>query len=274
MPQRFPFRNVSIGRLLLSVAFVFSFLLLTACTGKKPVVDPKIESATVTEAAETPKEMTPDSLRAKFILTILADANSPQELDAVLFSVPGKRYRMELTGPMGIGVASMLWQEDGWTITFPTEKLYMKGAGYMVGLLNSASLPMVHIHQVAALFDGKLLPENYELVEKNLDPPADLMDASVQVFYGKEKSGRVFAFGKQDSNVVWLARPGRDGLYETLKFFDVKEFEGKKMPSRIVFEKGGSKFLEIVVKKINHNKPFSMGTWRLNVPRSFTPVEQ
>ena len=53
----------------------------------------------------------------------------------MLFSVPGKRYRMELTGTLGIGVASLLWLPDGWQMVFPTEKMYMKGTGYMVGLL-------------------------------------------------------------------------------------------------------------------------------------------
>lgn len=273
MPQKFSIRNSFVGRLPLRVAFVLFLLLLVACTGgKKPEVDVAVGANA--SAGEASKDVVQDSLRAKFLLTIAADNDSPQELDAVLFSVPGKRYRMELTGPMGIGVASMLWMEEGWTMTFPTEKLYMKGAGYMVGLLNNASIPMVHIHQVAALFEGKLLPENFDVVEKNMEVPADLMDPSIQVVYGREKSGRVFAFGRQDSSVVWLTRPGRDGIYETLKFFDVKEFEGRALASRIVFEKGGRRFLEIRIKKVNRNKAFSLGTWRLNVPRSFNPVEQ
>ena len=110
----------------------FVTVVLVGCAGQKPVVEPSAPADSAT--AEAPR----DSLRAKFLLTIVQKDSATgkdvaQELDAVIFSVPGKRYRMELTGPLGIGVASLLWQEEGWQMTFPTEKLYMKGVGYMVG---------------------------------------------------------------------------------------------------------------------------------------------
>ena len=80
--------------------------LLCACAGNKPAVDPSAQAA----PAEAVKL---DSLRAKMAITLVDQNGKEQNLDAVLFSVPGKRYRMELTGPMGIGVASLLWQEEG-----------------------------------------------------------------------------------------------------------------------------------------------------------------
>ncbi len=220
-------------------------------------------------SAEAPR----DSLRAKFQLTIIQDS-STQELDAVLFSVPGKRYRMELTGPLGIGVASLLWQQEGWQMTFPTEKLYIKGEGYMVGLLNSDALPMVHIHQVADIFDGRLLPEGFEE-----EAPPDDSTRIEGVVYAREKTGRKFTLGREPvegtpgkSHVVWLSRMGVGGKTETIRFYDFKEFEGVETPSRIVFELDGAKFLEIRIKKIARNKSFSSGTWRLNIPRSFKKV--
>lgn len=203
-----------------------------------------------------------DSLRAKFKLTIVQN-DDEQNLDAVLFSVPHKRYRMELTGPMGIGVASMLWTEESWTITFPTEKLYVKGAGYMVGLLNDKSLPLVHIHQVASLFEGKLLPEKFEIL--------DSTDNEIKAIDG---AGRNFSYIKSDSRVAQLSYMGRDGKTETLRFLNFKEFEGRTLPETIIFERDKKRFLEIKIKKVNHGKPFSSGTWKLNVPRSFTPVPQ
>ena len=48
--------------------------------------------------------------------------------------------------------------------------------------------------------------------------------------------------------------------------------EGVEMPERIVFERGGAKYLEIRVKKVARGKPFSPGTWRLTVPRSYKAV--
>lgn len=219
-------------------------------------------------------EVLPDSLRAKFLLTIAEGDGKTQDLDAVLFSVPGKRYRLELTGPLGIGVASMLWQTDGWQMSFPTEKLYMKGNGYMVGLLNNRSLPLVHIHQVAALFEGKVLPESYELVDASSYGREVPMDSSVQVFYGREPSGRFFAFGKREDKVVWLNRIGRDGREESLKFGPYKTYDAYEVPSTISFERDGVVFLEIKVKKIAKNKSFSLGTWRLNIPKSYTLIGQ
>lgn len=240
-----------------SVLFLMlvALAMLAGCAGGK-----KTELVNNTPAAKV--EVPQDSLRAKFVLTLVGSDGKPQDLDAVLFSVPGKRYRMELTGPMGIGVASMLWTEEGWTMTFPTEKLYMKGNGYMVGLLTDNSLPLVHIHQVANLFDGKLLPDSYEVVEEK-----------DQVIFAKEKSGRSFSFAKQDSLVTWLSRTGRDGKPETLQFKEYKTFEGVETPSIIVFQRDGTDYLSIRIKKVTRNKPFSLGTWRLNVPKSFSPVD-
>lgn len=229
----------------------------TACAGSKPAVSGTDKSAAVA----------PDSLRAKMSLTLLDGNGKNRDMDAVLFSVPGKRYRMEITGPLGIGVASLLWQEEGWQMTFPTEKLYMKGAGYMVGLFGEPSLPMVNIHQVASLFKGILLPEGYEVVE----PPGDSTRVEGAT-YARENTGRSFTFAKEGQHVAWLSRTGGDGKPETIRFFDFEEFEGVEMPSRIVFERGTEKYLEIRVKKVNRNKSFTPGTWRLTVPRSYKPV--
>lgn len=242
-----------------SILVLLSLCVLAGCAGKKPVVEP---DAAVDSAQEAPR----DSLRAKFLLTIYEEGKT-QELDAVIFSVPGKRYRMELTGPLGIGVASLLWKEEGWQMTFPTEKLYMKGVGYMVGLLNSDAIPMVHIHQVADIFDGRLLPEGYEEVE----PPEDSTRME-GVTYAREKIGRLFRFAKEGEHVAWLSRMGRGGKTETIHFNDFKQFEGVDTPSRIEFDLDGEKFLEIKIKKIARNKSFSSGTWRLNIPKSFKRV--
>ncbi len=237
--------------------------MLTGCAGgKKAEVAP---AAPLAAEVEAPR----DSLRAKFLLTLTDEEGKPQELDAVLFSVPGKRYRMELTGPLGIGVASMLWTEEGWTITFPTEKLYMRGNGYMVGLFNDNTIPLLHIHQVAGYFDGNVLPENFDLLPT---PDSVTVAEGEQVFFAREKTGRNFSFAKKDSKVVWLSRTGRDGKPEVLRFKDYKPFEGVETPSNIVFERDGANYLEIRIKKVTRKKPFSMGTWRLNVPKSFAPV--
>lgn len=231
---------------------------LAGCASSKPAVEP-------TAQAMVAEEVKLDSLRAKMGVTLVDDKGKEQNLDAVLFSVPGKRYRMELTGPLGIGVASLLWLEDGWQMTFPTEKLYMKGAGYMVGLLGEPSIPTVNIHQIAGFFDGVYVPAGAETVARRDSSGIEIVDA-------KDPMGLRFTYAKQGDNVLWISRKAPDGKPEVLNFLEYREFEGRLLASRILVERGGEKYLEIRVKKVNRNKSFSPGTWHLTVPRSYKAV--
>ena len=232
-------------------------LLFSGCAWFKPPVESN-STAAVSEPAR-------DSLRAKFVLTVLDSLGKEQDLDAVLFSVPHKRYRMELTGPMGVGVASLLWTEEGWNMVFPTEKKYLSGVGYMVGLMGDNSVPMVPIHQMADIFEGVLVPERSEVL-------AESDSADFHVVKVRAPSGMQFTYGKRDGEIAWLMRGGRDGKPEILKFSEFKEFEGVRLPSNVEFEAGGKMFLKIRIKKVARNKAFSLGTWRLNVPKSYKRI--
>jgi len=232
-------------------------LLFSGCAWFKPPV----ESDRTAAVAEPVR----DSLRAKFVLTVFDSLDKEQDLDAVLFSVPHKRYRMELTGPMGVGVASLLWTEEGWNMVFPTEKKYLSGVGYMVGLVGDNSVPMVPIHQVADIFKGVLVPEKSEVL-------AESDSAGFHVVKVRAPSGMMFTYGKRDGDIAWLMRGGRDGKPEILKFSEFKEFEGVRLPSYVEFEAAGKMFLKIRIKKVARNKAFSLGTWRLNVPKSYKRI--
>lgn len=235
-------------------------LFLTGCTGGRQA------AAKAAESAEAPV----DSLKALFALTIYSLDGKTQDLDAVLFSVPNKRYRMELTGTLGIGVASLLWLEEGWQMVFPTEKMYVKGAGYMVGLLNDPSLPLVHIHQVAGLFDGKVLPEKFEVKATRDSIGAD--SVAMKIVDARESSGRHFTYAEKNGEVQWLETLGRDGGTEKIIIEEYKDFKGVKTPSRISFVRDSTTFLELRVKKVNRGKSFGTGTWRLNIPRSYKQI--
>lgn len=235
-------------------------LFLMGCTGGRQA------AAKAAESAEAPA----DSLKALFSLTIYSPDGKTQDLDAVLFSVPNKRYRMELTGTLGIGVASLLWLEEGWQMVFPTEKMYVKGAGYMVGLLNDPSLPLVHIHQVAGLFDGKVLPEKFEVKATRDSIGAD--SVAMKIVDARETSGRHFTYAEKNGEVQWLEMPGRDGGTEKIIIEEYKDFKGVKTPSRISFVRDSTTFLELRVKKVNRGKSFGTGTWRLNIPRSYQRI--
>ena len=231
--------------------------LLSGCAGNKPSVN--------TSAQVVPAEVKLDSLRAKMAITLVDENGKEQNLDAVLFSVPRLRYRMEFTGPMGIGVASMLWTEEGWTMTFPTEKLYMKGRGYMVGLFNAANIPMVNIHQIAGFFDGEYMPEGTK-------PVSERDSAGLKLVEADDAMGIRLTYAVRDGRVEWISKKGRDGKPEVLKFLDYRQFEGKTLAEKIVFERDGKMFLTMRLKKVTHGKPFSLGTWRLKVPASYKSV--
>ena len=240
-------------------------LFLTGCAGNKKT----------TPGAATPEDVPADSLKAAFALTIYSPDGKSQDLDAVLFSVPNKRYRMELTGTLGIGVASLLWLEDGWRMVFPTEKLYVKGAGYMVGLFNDPSLPLVHIHQVAGIFDGKVIPENLEEISVRDTLFVDFASGDsvvVKIHEARDALTRHYTYAEKDGEVLWLATLGRDGKDEKLIIEEYKVFSDVKTPSKILFMRDEMTFLEIRVKRITRGKSFGLGTWRLNIPASYKQI--
>lgn len=230
---------------------------LTGCAGGR--------KAEAIGSVPAPAEAVADSLRAKFQMTMMDAEGKSHDFDAVLFSVPGKRYRLEITGPMGIGVASLLWTDEGWTMVFPTEKLYMKGRGYMVGLLNTTDFPLVNIHQVAGFFNGEYLPAGTK--------PESARDSSgLRIAAAVDPLGVKFEYGEREGDVEFISRKGRDGKMEMLRFLERKDFEGRSLASKIAFDRDGARYLELRLKKVNHGKSFSLGTWRLNVPRSYKPV--
>ena len=229
---------------------------LAGCAGSR-APSPSSQASSVEVAVR-------DSLRAKFVLTILDSLDKEQELDAVLFAVPHLRYRMELTGPMGVGVASLLWMPDGWNMVFPTEKKYIAGMGYMVGIVGDNTMPMVPIHQMADIFDGILVPENSEVL-------AESDSVGFHVVKVRAPSGMMFTYGKQGGDVAWLMRGSGDNA-EVLHFSDFKEFEGVRAPGYVTFETGGKTFMKMRVKKVTRKKEFSLGTWRLNIPKSYKRI--
>lgn len=249
-----------LARLLPSLYFIAAACLAFTLFGCAGVFAPA-PSSSRTVAAEAPVR---DSLRAKFVLTVVDSTGKDQELDAVLFAVPHLRYRMELTGPMGVGVASLLWTTDGWNMVFPTEKKYIAGMGYMVGIVGDNTIPMVPIHQMADIFDGILVPENSEVL-------AESDSAGFHVVKVRAPSGMMFTYGTQDGNVAWLMR-GAGEYAEVLHFSEFKEFEGVRAPGYVTFEAGGKTFMKMRIKKVTRKKPFSLGTWRLNVPKTYKRI--
>lgn len=223
-------------RYLIFAAFL---LLFVACTRAPSVLAENAQGA----ANEAPQ----DSLRAKFKLEMPDGEGKLQKFDAVMFSVPGKRYRLELSGPMGIGVASMLWTDTLWTIVFPTEKKYLKGNGYMVGMLDQPEFPLVNVHQIAGFFEQKYLPEVFEelSVEDSL---------GVQVVNAKDAAGVQFRFARNGDKILWLERGTERAVFNWPEI-------------RVL--KNNAPYLNLYIKKVQNDVSFSGSTWRLPVPHGY-----
>lgn len=209
-------------------------LLIFALTGCGPRL--------VKGPAEVSEVAVPDSVKAKFTLEILDSAEGSHRLSGVLFAVPSKRYRFEFSGPMGIGVASLLWKEGEWTLLLSQQKSFATGKGYLVG--GYAGIPLFDIHQIASLFWGGAVPH----------------EAS-----GKNSLGIPFTVLR---NADGCAAEFRQGS-ERLEFLDYAEFDSGILPSEVRVYRGEKNVLNIRVKNVRVNVPWSDGTWRLSVPKKF-----
>lgn len=231
-----------VNRLLRVSLFAVPFLIFVACSGAPSALSENAPGSAGKNVAGQ------DSLRAKFKLEMPDEKGKMQKFDAVMFSVPGKRYRLELSGPMGIGVASMLWTDTLWTIVFPTEKKFLKGKGYLVGMLDQPDFPLVNVHQIAGFFDQKYLPKNFEeVVFKD--------SAGVHVVTAKEENGMAFTFAESaDKKILWMERGAERAVFN---WPEIKIF------------RNGAPYLNINVRKVEKNISFKGTTWRLPVPHGY-----
>jgi hypothetical protein len=207
----------------------------------------------------------PDSLKAKLNLDLYDGDGQLHEISGVLFAVPHTRYRLELTGPLGVGVGSLLWSGDEWTFLFPTEKKYLKGKGSWVGDGGSGLFPVVNIHQIVAYFWGDLLPDGAQISE--LKDSADWT-----LLRGKDASGILFTGAKEEKTgrIAWVERDG----VERVTFQDYRNYEMRLLPSEIAFFRGNQCYLRIHVKNVKTDASWGDGVWRLKIPESYTPFRE
>lgn len=212
-----------------------------------------LEGCASSPKTSLPKQTTQistDSLRASFSMEFQNGEGSWQQFSAVLFSVPGKRYRIELSGPMGIGVASLLWTDSLWSIVFPTERSYLQGNGYLVGVIGSSDFPLVNIHQVASFFEQKILPDSYQEISA-------IDSASGKIIKALDGAGMNFSFYQKQEKVLWLEKGS-----ERIWF---------RWPE-ILVQKNGNDYLKIKVKKVRQDVTWNASIWRLSIPVTYTKI--
>ncbi len=124
----------------------------------------------------------PDSAKVKAVISV-SQGSAKEKLSAVLFAVPNEKYRLELSGTLGLSAASILWKRDGWRIVFSQNERYMEGDGDCVFIPIYGG---VDIHKFSLLFFGqKVNSMNCD----NLKPSnlaLEYNDNSVLAFFGKD----------------------------------------------------------------------------------------
>lgn len=102
------------------------FLVLAGCAAQKEKMVVPLEGAAIQPASEQLEAA--DSLKIDFTLVWKLEKEAGA-LDGVLFWVPQQFGRFELRGPMGITLASVLWDESGWKSWIPSEERLFEGDG-------------------------------------------------------------------------------------------------------------------------------------------------
>ncbi len=215
-------------------------------------------------SAESLEIVPPDSLKAKFSIEVNDPEEGLQTLSGVLFAVPYKRYRMEFSGPIGVGVASLLWIDTGWTLTVSTQKAYAQGKGTVLG--GFAGIPHFDIHQIAGFFWGEALPRN------------GTVDSVRNVFISDSLEWKRIA-GTGENGIPFVAlRNGNGRIVEVsqgmdrLEFVDYAEFGTVVAPVETRAYREGNLMMTIRLKKVQTDAEWGEGTWRLPVPESYQPL--
>ncbi len=189
-----------------------------------------------------------DSLRAKFSLQIANEKAEPEELDGVLWAVPGQRYRVELNGPMGIGLASLLWVEGQWQVYVPSEDLQTRGEGYRPQVPGLA-LPEISIHRLLGPIWGEWnLPDSIHATRYQL-PPLSIWE------FVDEDSTRIRAeFSLATGNLLAVVFVNEDVESQI-------RIEARKDEIRVI--RGGRWLMTLIPSEIKKDLKWKSSLWRI-----------
>ena len=234
------------------ILFLLAWLLLTQACTTAPKTETPYDAEKITQA--------PDSLKAKASFEATNRDGSKEKLTGVIFGVPGQRYRLELSGTMGVGVASLLWNHGQWTLVFPTEEKYLKGNGERITVPGTV-LSDINVHLLAGLFWGNLLPfPKEDAVIKNQgkwlewEPRIGMLYRAVVGEKGWVKSVETIENGKAQVRV---------------DYGDPQSISGRWLPKWARFSRGGKQFLEVSFKDMDEKASWGSGVWKLPVPKNY-----
>ncbi len=143
----------SVSRLLLSLVILGLFV---SCT-RGPETNLNWTSQGVLPPA-------PDSVKVKTNIKFQTTQGNMKEkgsVDAFIYAIPNKKYRIELKGPLGVQVASILWLETNWQVYIPSEKIVFQGQGQAIQL-PIPGFKDLSIHQLVSSLWGEVFPIGWQ----------------------------------------------------------------------------------------------------------------
>ncbi len=208
----------------------------------------------------------PDSLKVKATFLAYNADGSTEKLNAVLFIVPDQRYRLELGGTMGVGVASLLWMPDQWTMVLPTEERWLSGKGPVLALAGT-NIGDIDVHALAGMFWGRLLPAAAGHGQKSEVDSQHLLN-------WEEGSTRYTAKMAANGWPEEYLATNPDGSSIEVQFGTPTRMGAYTVPSEIRWLRNGAPFLTVTQKSLDDKATWSAGIWKLPIPAGWKRWEQ
>jgi hypothetical protein len=205
----------------------------------------------------------PDSLRAD--ISLLVESQGKLELiNSIVFAVPQSRYRMELNGPLGVTLASILWLPENWTMLIPSEGLYHVSKGdYMK--IPGTILPPINVHQTLGVLWGELLPLGWTKSAK-----LDQGDSLRILNWEKEGAKYNAIIELKTGQVRSVTIQGE--LNEEIQYSRYKLFDGRMIPSRIDIYREGVRIIRMSVSDVKTDAVWRSSVWRIKIPEDFKAI--
>jgi len=204
----------------------------------------------------------PDSIKAKAVFTAVTPQGGREDLSAVLFLVPGQRYRLELSAGFGVSVASLLWKDSAWTLLLPTEESFIRGAGSEIQV-PGALMAAVNVHQLAGIFWGDLLPE------ASAGDSSALPGGRSELLWKGRNGDQYRALIRSDGWVSEVERRRTCDFVLIIRFGDPVPMGGRAIPSSASFARDGQEFLVMKIKTVDSQARWTGSIWKLTVPEEY-----
>jgi len=194
-----------------------------------------------------------DSVRVKLSLIRIRPDGDDEEFRAVLWAVPAKRYRMEINGPLGMSIASLLWKADEWLLNLNTQDKYIRGFGHIVRA-PGVPLPDLSIHELFAPFWGQMLPDGFAEAT-----PRDC--ANLRCLNWNDRNGRHVRAEVDPKNPAMPKRIAIDDLM--VEYRNLVWRDSLIIPEQVDFFRGGERFFTVRVQEVRRRAPWSSAIWNL-----------